>query len=96
MPCAPGTAGMILMSRSVITLSMPTIAAIFIAIAEFRDFTSDNDPYGEHDCACLEVGGLRVIWKIDTYDRTLTSHSPDPTCPRLTVRVMTVMLACDY
>ena len=87
--------GMILMSPSVVALTMPTIAAIFMAIAAFRDFNSDNDPYGEHDCACLEVGGLSVIWKNEAFDRTLTGHSPDPSCPWLTVRVMTVMLASE-
>ena len=91
-----GRGGIVLMTDSVAALGLTRVNAIFAAVARFDAFTPENDPYGEHDCAILEHDGLSVIWKIDCYDRSLTYHSPDPACPRLTVRVMTVMLASDY
>ena len=44
----------------------------------------------------LTVNGNRVIFKIDYLDRSRRIHSPDPADPKVTVRVMTVMLADEY
>jgi hypothetical protein len=87
---------MIHMTNGLAALGLAKVNAIFTAIAAFSDFTTDNDPWGEHDCATLTVDGRRIIWKIDYYDRTRTYHSPDPGDPKVTVRVMTVMLAEEY
>ena len=70
--------------------------AILDAVAAFQDFNPDNDPWGEHDCASLEVNGHWVIWKIDYYDRSRRIHSPDAADPKVTIRVLTVMLASEY
>jgi hypothetical protein len=91
-----GRGGNVLMTESVAALGSAKVDAIRAAIARFDAFTPDNDPYGEHDLATLDVEGLSVIWKVDYYDRTLTYHSPDPACPKLTLRVLTIMLASDY
>ena len=62
----------------------------------FRDFNPDNDPYGEHDFGSLEHEGTKVFWKIDYYDKNLEFHSDDPADPRVTTRVLTLMLAEEY
>ena len=77
-------------------LGLASVNVIFACIADFTGFTPDNDPWGEHDCAAMTVLNHRIIWKIDYYDRSRTYHSPDPADPKVTVRVMTVMLAEEY
>ena len=91
-----GRGGLIHMTNGIAALGLPTVDVIFACIADFIGFTSDNDPWSEHDCAVMTILDHRIIWKIDYYDRTRTYHSPDPGDPKVTVRVMTVMLADEY
>ena len=72
-----GTGGQIVVTSGVAALAAPTVAAIFRAVQTFGDFTPDNDPYGEHDFALIEVAGERLMFKIDYYDRAMTGLSPD-------------------
>src|SRR3954470_8023638 len=72
-----GRGGRVVMTAGIAALAPEEIATIAKAVASFDAFSSDNDPYREHDCASLTVAGQRVIWKIDTYDLSLTCHSPD-------------------
>lgn len=65
-------------------------------IEVFNDFTPDNDPHGERDFGALEVNGERVYWKIDYYDRAMEYSSEDPSDPKQTTRVLTIMLAEEY
>ena len=88
--------GMVVISRGIAALDRKVWAEVIVAVAKFDDFTSDNDPYGEHDCAVLDVDGLRIIWKIDYFDPSMLYHSDDPTDPAKTRRVMTIMLAEEY
>ena len=91
-----GRGGMVVMTDGIAALGTETVGQIFAAIGDFNDFNPDNDPWGEHDCARLEVGGHWVIWKVDYFDRSRRIHSPDPADPKVTVRVLTVMLADEY
>lgn len=65
-------------------------------MAAFEGFTDGDDPYGEHDFAALEVEGRRLFFKIDYYDRDCRNASPDASNPRVTGRVLTIMLAEEY
>lgn len=91
-----GAGGRVVVTNGISALPAPTIAAVFLAVQTFDDFTSANDPHGEHDFALIEAAGERLMFKIDYYDRAMTGLSPDPADPALTVRVLTIMLACEY
>ena len=83
-------------TSGIASLPPETTRGILKAVAAFSNFTADNDPWGEHDCAVIEIDGHSVIWKIDYYDRTQQFHSPDAANPKVTVRVLTVMLSHEY
>ena len=91
-----GRGGRIMITSGIQALGADGVSYVLAAVAAFDAFTTDNDPYGEHDCAILTVDGRRVMFKIDYYDRDLTYHSPDASDPTVTTRVMTVMLASEY
>jgi hypothetical protein len=91
-----GRGGRIMITSGIQALGAEGVAHVLAAVAAFDTFTSDNDPYSEQDCAILTVVGHRVMFKIDYYDRDLTYHSPEPSDPTVTERVMTVMLASEY
>jgi hypothetical protein len=91
-----GVGGRTVLTRGVAHLPTETLDVALRAVAAFDAFTADNDPYGEHDCASLEVQGRRVMWKIDYYDPELTRHSDDPANPAITTRVLTIMLSNEY
>jgi hypothetical protein len=89
--------GRIVFSRGVVTLPSQDQAAILDRVRTFDEFTEANDPYGEHDFGEFEHAGVRVLWKIDYYDRDGEEFgSPDPSDPEETKRVLTVMLADEH
>jgi hypothetical protein len=75
-----GRDGRIMITSGIQALGTEGAARVLAAVAGF-EFTADNDPYGEHDCAILTVDGLRVMFRIDYYDHDLAYHSPDPSDP---------------
>ncbi|MEQ1955141.1 DUF3768 domain-containing protein [Mesorhizobium sp. CN2-181] len=88
--------GIVVITPGISGLGPTFMSRILTAVAEFKDFTEDNDPHGEHDCAVMTVEDIRIIWKIDYYDKRRRYASSDPTDPSVTSRVLTVMRADEY
>ena len=70
--------------------------SILRKVRDFSDFTEDNDPHDERDFGAVDEGGVRCFWKIDYFNRDMTSGSPDPADDVITTRVLTIMLADEY
>jgi Protein of unknown function (DUF3768) len=83
-------------TAGVAALGPEAIARIVKTIAVYDDFCDANDPYEEHDFGALEVDGQVIFFRIDYFDKALTYHSPDPSDPSVTERVITIMLAEEY
>ena len=88
--------GRAVMTIGIAALGPEVVARIIKTIEVFDDFCTANDPHEEHDFGAVEVDGNVVFFKIDYYDTSLTCHSPDPTDPAVTERVLTIMLAEEY
>jgi Protein of unknown function (DUF3768) len=89
-------AGTAVMTAGVAALGAETVMRIVKTIAVYDDFCHANDPHGEHDFGSFEADGQRIFFKIDYFDKGLTAHSPDPSDPSVTERVITIMLAEEY
>jgi hypothetical protein len=93
---AMGIAGRLVQTSGMCALPLSQQSAIREKVETFDVFMPDNDPYGERDFGAFEHNGERIFWKIDYYDTTLTKGSEDPSDPKQTVRVLTIMLASEY
>ena len=60
-----------------------------------------DNPYGENDFGvivheCEDGESVKVYFKFDYYDQNMEYGSEDPSDPRQTTRVLTIMLASEY
>jgi hypothetical protein len=90
------TGGMAVMTPGIAALGQEVVERIVKTIAVFDDFCHANDPHQEHDFGSFEADGHTIFFKIDYFDQSLTYHSPDPSDPAVTRRVITIMLAEEY
>jgi Protein of unknown function (DUF3768) len=88
--------GMAVITPGVAALGQQAVERIVKTIAVYDDFCHANDPYEEHDFGSFRAEGQMIFFKIDYYDKSLTYHSPDPSDPSVTERVITIMLADEY
>ena len=90
-------AGRVLLTEGISSLPSEVVEALLTKVRTYDRFTDDDDPYGEHDFGAFDQDGAgRVFWKIDYYDPSTTAGSADPSDPKATLRVLTVMLAEEY
>lgn len=90
------TGGRIMLTAGVNALPEAIKANVLSAVRQYTDFHPDSDPHGEHDFGVFEVQGVKLFWKIDYYDVRLEHGSEDPTDPRVTTRVLTIMRREEY
>ena len=86
----------LMITRGIDLLGAEAVDCILHLVMRFDDFSERNDPFGEHDFGAIEYEGNTVFWKIDYYDLDLMNHSPDPSDPHVTRRVLTIMLGEEY
>lgn len=88
--------GKVFLTEGVRALGEDQVRAIIRQVRTFDAFTSDNDPYQEHDFGAFDEGGRRVFWKIDYFDAEMEGASLDAADPKVTTRVMTIMRAEEW
>lgn len=88
--------GLVLLTPGVEALPPALKARVLQRVRTFAGFNNDNDPHGEHDFCAFVVDGQRYFAKIDYYDRAVQGGSEDPSDPRKTTRVLTIMRADEY
>lgn len=86
----------IMLTRAIALLTPATVSEIMTKVSQFDNFTSNNDPYQEHDFGSFEQDGSTIVWKFSYYDNQLEYGSPTPEDPSQTIRVLTVMLSTEY
>ena len=90
--------GRCVFTSGVEALGLDFMMATASAVRAFNAFTGDNDPHCERDFGSFELGGLRLFWKIDCYEKgsDYQAGAETPENPATTDRVLTIMLADEY
>lgn len=89
--------GQVLLAHGITAEYSPDeIQEILTEVRAFDAFTKDMDPHGEHEFGIFKYKDHSIYFKIDYYDKSMEWHSPDKSDPKVTNRVMTVMLPSDY
>jgi hypothetical protein len=92
-----GIGGETYLTRGINELQPETLKCVLEAVRTFNNWSEDNDPWQQHDCAVVDVvPGVRVMFKIDYYDVDKEWGSPDPADDRITTRVLTILLPEEY
>jgi Protein of unknown function (DUF3768) len=88
--------GRVVMTDGVAALPENQLAQLLGNVRSFDEFTTDNDPHGEHDFGTIELAGQRYFFKVDYYAPDMDGGSEDPADPTKTTRVLTIMRADEY
>ena len=95
-PAASGNQGQVLITQGIHALNSLAMFERADLVQRFDDFSQDNDPHQEHDFGAFDYNGNKIFWKIDYYADDLQHGSEDPSDPKQTMRVLTIMLASEY
>ena len=87
--------GRVMLTSGIRAKTQDEIAEILEKVRSFDNFTTANNPYGEHDFGSFDYKGQKIFWKIDYYDLNYEYMSENPADPTITNRVLTIMLALD-
>lgn len=88
--------GRVILTEGIRALPDEDREAVITNVREFSDFSFRNDPHGEHDFGDFTHNGQKIYWKIDYYDKAERYGSEDPSDPKQTTRVLTILLASEY
>ena len=88
--------GRVMLTSGIRAKTQDEIAEILEKVRSFDNFTTANDPYGEHDFGSFDYKGQKIFFKIDYYDLNYEYTSENPADPTITNRVLTIMLADEY
>ena len=91
-----GKGGHLVITRGIHAMDGFSAPDLLRALAEYDDFDPMNDPHGERDLGSFDYLGRELLWKIDYYDSELRFGSDDAADPKVTQRVLTVLLAEEY
>ena len=80
-----------IVTQAVAQLGKCDVDHILSEVRNYNDFTPDNDPFSEHDFGSIQLAENTIVWKIDYYDLDLHKHSPDPSDPAFTARILTIV-----
>ena len=86
----------LVLSHDVSQLNLIDGIEVLKLVKEFKTFTKDDDPYGEHDFGSFNFKDISYFWKIDYYDNDLKFHSEDKLNAEKTIKVLTVLRASEY
>ena len=88
--------GRVMLTSGIRAKTQDEIAEILEKVRSFDNFTTANDPYGEHDFGSFDYKGQKIFWKIDYYDKNMQYLSEDPADASKTIRTLTILLAEEY
>lgn len=88
--------GRVVMTRGVSERSPAFQSKLIAAVAGYDEFNTDCDPYGWHEMGVIEIDGEIVWFKLDLYDENYEYGASDPTDPKFTRRVMTLLFPSEY
>jgi hypothetical protein len=93
---AMGVASRLIQTPGIQALDPADQSRIREKVELFKEFTADNDPYGERDFGSFHHNSDKIYWKIDYFDKALEYGSEHPEDPAQTTRVLTIMLSEEY